>query len=257
MSITFYFLQNCFILLCGYIGLNKILEKTSEKYILLTHTRKLYVLKNLIKSLILCYLTVCKYHVFGIIFTKNWHNETIYKYASNYIANDFLGLLLNKNLPKNTQYHHITSVILYIYLINQDFNNNIIARLIFVYGTFSSISFIVNFYLGIRLITADNVIYDNEKILNNIRLAAYYIYNVGCMMNLLSHVYLIYFEGLSIQLFVYLCALIPIINDDIILIHWLKKKYVKKIKNRICLGCHNNSINDGKHNSDCMLFSLN
>ena len=110
----------------------------------------MYVLKNILKSMSLGYLTIFKFHFYSDMINNNWDNNSVYKFASLYIVNDFLGLLLNKKLPVNTKHHHITSILLYIFLINIDFTQKSPLRLIFTYGTVSSMPFLVNYYLGLR-----------------------------------------------------------------------------------------------------------
>lgn len=213
-----YFFVNCVGLLIGYYILNLFLVNTNSKYKQLTRNRKMYVLKNILKSMSLGYLTIFKFHFYSDMINNNWDNNSIYKFASLYIVNDFLGLLLNKKLPVNTKHHHITSILLYIFLINIDFTQNSPLRLIFTYGTVSSMPFLVNYYLGIRHIS------DKNKV-NIVKKLAYYVYGFSCSLNLVLHVYLIIQNKYYLNpiCYLYLVVLIPIINDDIILISWLKE----------------------------------
>jgi hypothetical protein len=154
---------------------------------------------------------------YWMIATNKWNNDLTYEYASNFVANDFMGLLLIRKLPFNTKLHHITSVMLYIYMINQDFTTNNTAKLILTYGAFSAIPFIVNLYLGLRHII-------EKKKLNNIRTLARYTYKTSCILNITAHAYLIMMNNhYNMACVIYLLCLMPIIKDDLILIKWLDK----------------------------------
>ena len=221
MNILIYFyLYSIFLLLC-YSGLNKVLLNKSPHYRLLTKNRQLYVLKNLIKSASLFYLTIFKLKfVKHMVLSKPLNDNEINIYCTNYVVNDFLGLILcYKYLPRNTKFHHIATMLLYIYLIRVGFNESLIARLSLTYGAFSSISFMVNFYLGIRFVIK------NPNTLNNIRLASIVSYIITITLNLTSHTYIILSNPFHYGVLLYLTVLIPIVNDDIVLMKWLMIKH--------------------------------
>ena len=108
----------------------------------------MYVLKNILKSTCLGYLAIFKCHFYYDMVYNNWNNDAVYKFSTIYIVNDFLGLLLNEKLPRNTKHHHRASILLYIFLTNIDFTQKSPLRLIFTYGTVSCVPFLVNFLLG-------------------------------------------------------------------------------------------------------------
>ena len=217
LEIYQYFFYNCFLITMGYGVVGRLLSLYCPKFNRLEKSRRLYIIKNIIKSVSLGYLVMFNYGIFSIMLANKWDNESLYRYASNFVANDFMGLLLIRKLPLNTKLHHITSVMLLIYLTQQDFNTNHAVKLIITYGAFSTLSFIVNLYLGLRYIV-------DAQHLHLLRIAARYIYQVSCILNISAHAYLIminhyYTPGCLL----YLCCLVPIINDDLILIRWLKK----------------------------------
>lgn len=220
MYTLIYFALNAFFLLLSYSSLNKILSKNSIQYKYLSRNKQLYVLKNIVKSSVLCYLILFKvYFVKNLILSEPLINEELYSYTSNYVVNDFLGLVLCYNyLPRNTKFHHITSMILYIYIINEDFNTSLIARLILTYGIFSATSFIVNFYLALRLLYKDN------DILNYVRITSIIVYIISISLNVLAHSYIIFTNPFEYKVIFYLMVLTPIINDDIVLMKWLMIK---------------------------------
>ena len=151
-------------------------------------------------------------------------------FSSAYVANDFIGLLVVPNLPRSTKFHHIvtTSLLLYSYTI--DFTEENVGRWMFIYTLMSTFTFLVNTYLGLRFIETpkDSMI---NRLIDNIRILAYYIYLTSCIINWIIHILLtsqkVYNFDLQLSYILYLFLLIPIINDDLILLNWLYNK--KKI----------------------------
>ena len=94
-----------------------------------------------------------------------------------------------------------------------------------MYCIFSCYTFIVNFYLGIRFFEDHRIV---KLYIETIRIAAFNIYVIVCMLNWMLQMYFIvkflYLGEIVIQLFVYMSILIPIIIDDIKLIKWLYQK---------------------------------
>ena len=84
----------------------------------------------------------------------------------------------------------------------------------------SMASFLVNFVLAVRN-------FDNFPYLDYLRIVAYYSYLACVSINwgghLLLYGYKIYSYTITLTHFIYLCVLVPLINDDLILLSWLKK----------------------------------
>jgi hypothetical protein len=205
----------------GYGFFDHVLTQYSVAYNKYDKQRQLYIIKNIIKSIVLGYLSFLNVESYSMILHNKWDNTTAYKYASNFVANDFMGLLLISKLPFNTKLHHITSVLLYIYMVHQDFNENHTAKLILTYGAFSAIPFMVNLYLGIRyIIDTDRLYY--------LRTLSNYTYKISCILNISTHAYIIMINHhYTLSCVLYIICLIPIINDDLILIKWLENKKIK------------------------------
>ena len=102
-----------------------------------------------------------------------------------------------------------------------------------MFTIFSCIPFLVNSYLGLRFFYTrgdENKLTPNQKKINKIidinRISAYYIYLVCCICNWTYHgIFLLNRINLGEFNFMYLVyygLLIPIVNDDIILLTWLK-----------------------------------
>ena len=212
-----YFFYNCFLITLGYGFCGRVLSHYCPKFKQLEKYRRLYIIKNIIKSGSLGLLLMFNYGIFSMMLANKWNNESLYRYSSNFVANDFMGLLLIPKLPFNTKLHHITSTLLFIYMTQQDFNTNHTVKLIITYGAFSSVPFIVNLYLGLRCMV-------EPQYLHRLRIASRYIYQVSCILNISAHAYIIMINHYyTLGCLIYLCCLAPIINDDLILIKWLKK----------------------------------
>jgi hypothetical protein len=148
-----------------------------------------------------------------------------------FVANDLTALALIPNLPKNTRNHHITTGILLNVVFLFDGNEMEMVKLIAIYTIFSYYSFLVNLYLGCRYLELDTS--ENNKLrirfnrwIDNLRIFAYYNYAISLAINWSFHLYYIVFLVKSFQIshLIYGCFLIPIIQDDIILLSWLKYK---------------------------------
>ena len=189
------------------------------------YNKKCYIVKNIIKSVILCYISLFSItDIFIPIYHDKWDNYIINKYASLYVANDIVSLFIIPKLPKTTKFHHITTTILLLFSFSIDFQQNNVGRWLFIYCVFSSFSFLVNLYLGLRHIKETNNIVN--RFTEDLRVIAYYVYFICCAINWSIHIYLFISNiyDLNTSHFVYILLLVPIINDDLILLSWLKGK---------------------------------
>ena len=106
---------------------------------------------------------------------------------------------------------------------------NVVGRLLVIYSIFSSYSFIVNLYLGLRFFNNNNKLLDT--CIDITRILAFYSYIISCSINWIIQLYIlnlnIIIGNISFGILLYIFLLIIIINDDIILIKWLRKKQIK------------------------------
>jgi hypothetical protein len=201
-----------------------------------TYNKRLYIIKNIIKSIILNILT---FHIIigffndrNIYYLPKTHdlyidNHYIKRLASAYVSNDLLALLIVPKLPKTTKIHHITSCLILFYIYFIDFNDpNDIGKGIFLYTFMSMASYLVNFVLAVRN-------FNNFPYLNLLRKLAYYSYLACVTLNWGGHVFLYGFKTieytLTLKHIIYMCVLVPLINDDLVLLSWLKKSSNKKL----------------------------
>ena len=188
--------------------------------------KKMYVIKNYMKSFYLASLCLTlRYFFYGeydIYFIK--------RCAIYYIINDMIGLLLVDKLPTTTIIHHSTTSLCGLIILTKDNNNLDILTLIVLYGIFSSLSFSVNFYLGYRVHSTNNL---HKYYLSTI---ANSVYIISCLINWLIQLYLFYGIFSLIPIYhtiIYLAFIYSVVSDDIILIKWLYNDmyHYKKIVN--------------------------
>lgn len=191
----------------------------------LSDTKKLYVTKNIIKSVVLLILSLYSPIVmYNIYHTQYWNNQLMNHIGCIYVSNDIIGLLRVKRIHLTTKIHHITTTTLLLYSFTIDFNNNIIGKLIFIYCMLSCYSFLVNFYLGVRFLKGHRIV---KEYIESLRKGALYIYVGSCAVNWSTQLYIIIntlYIGFMYQICLYMFILIPIIIDDIKLIKWLYEK---------------------------------
>ena len=210
----------------------------SEKYRGYPRSKQYYIIKNLMKSTSMA----CIFFFFIFTFIPNlinnvWvdtHNRLI---GAFYVSNDLAGLLAVPNLPRTTKLHHYTTVFLFtvICAVSTEKEDNI-GRLIVVYTIFSCIPYLVNSYLALRFFynreeegkTLNKKELKENQIIDYNRIAAYYLYLICCACNWIYHaVFLlnrIRLYEFNFAYLVYYLVLIPIINDDIVLLKWLYTK---------------------------------
>ena len=210
----------------------------SEKYKSYDRKKQYYIIKNLVKTV--CMAVIFFFMAFTFIpnlLNDVWvdsHNRLIGVF---YVSNDLAGLLAVPNLPSSTKFHHYTTVFLFtiICAMTTEHEDNI-GRLIVVYTIFSCIPFLVNSYLALRFFynreiegkTLNEKELTENRIIDYNRIAAYYLYLVSCICNWTYHGIFLFnrirLMEIDIAYTIYYLVLIPIINDDIVLLKWLYSK---------------------------------
>lgn len=223
-----------FYTICYFITYLLLEDISSFKY--LKMDKKLYVIKNIIKSISLCYLSIISYGlVYDIFMYDTIDMQNMRNWGCIFVANDLTALFLIPNLPKNTRNHHITTGILLNAVFLFDGNEMEFVKLIAIYTIFSYYAFLVNLYLGCRYLEleiSDNNNSNNKlsirfnRWIDYLRVIAFYNYAISLAINWSFHLYYCIFMITSLQIshIIYALFLIPIIQDDIILLSWLKYK---------------------------------
>ena len=226
--------------LCLMAGIYSLLYKPitnlllqNDKFKFYTQNRKNYIVKNLIKtgSMFIIFLNFI-YIIYPANFQAFLTNKIIRNYGALYVGNDLGGLIMVKKLPKSTKTHHIITLFLYGIVAYFDVEKNDIVRMITIYTVFSFIPYSVNGFLAMRFFINKDTKDKKQLLLNKIidinRICARYTYMITCMCNWLIH--LLYFANkfiiwdFNVLHILYMLFLIPIINDDLVLLSWLNKK---------------------------------
>lgn len=171
--------------------------------------RRRYVIKNVVKSLVLFVLVL-----FSFVFLRSWDNDSIKAFASVYVSNDLMALLMCRDeLPRSTYLHHMTSVLFMLAAFQTDFEASRTAQMLFYYTYASAWAFPVNLYLGLRLCFQKRPAY-----LETLQTISLYNYATICVLNWSYQIYLFDYTPTSMAYFVFL---IMIVYDDIVLLKWL------------------------------------
>jgi hypothetical protein len=208
------------------------LLQINEGFSNLKYGKQLYVVKNVIKSISLAYLT-CKTIFYVPMFLQfgDLDMDLVRWWGTLFVANDITALMVVPNLPQNTKNHHQMTFLLLNIVYICDANELEFIKLICIYTIFSYYAFLVNLYLGLRFLVIKNTTnLSTYKFINNfidrLRVLAYYNYGMCLAINWTFHIYYLvsHFFQLSFYHLLYFLFLVPIIKDDLILLGWLKNK---------------------------------
>ena len=193
--------------------------KNKPEFINLNFNKKLYVIKNISKSIGLSLLILYGYKKFDNSFYNDiWDSYSYHRIGFMYASCDILSLLIVRKLPLSTKIHHITVLIFSFINSGIDYQIDTYWRGLIVYTMFSCFSYLVNAYLGIRMI------YKNEITKLTCKIALY-VYLYGCIINWLYQLFIIYkwLLRLSPGIILYSGMIGMVVYDDIILIKFLIK----------------------------------
>jgi hypothetical protein len=205
-----------FVRTCYYV-VDHLLHKQNVYYDNLMEHRRLYVQKNIVKSVYLACMVVCATVtvVIPILTENHWKTELIHYFAVMYGSNDLVGLLCVPKLPSTTKIHHCVSTFLVLVSLSIDFQHSEIGQSMLVYTYASASAYIVNLHLGVRLL-------DTRGQYERLRYTAGVVYAITCAWSWSWHVWWAYTRP---RLFwyhiVYISLLLWIVRDDIILMRWL------------------------------------
>lgn len=192
-----------------YNVLNK--YNTSFKLIKPTH-KKTYVVMNLTKSIILGLLSIG--FIYSLLEETFFEYNRLVLFGGIYVILDLIALFIVHKMQKNTIIHHIVVQILYVICLYYEFDlHNPIIKGILIYTVFSSVAYMVNGFLAMR-------IFVKEHWLNLLAKYSAYIYIGCCAINWIwQGVILTNVSWIPMVLYSSLLGLI--IFDDITLIKYL------------------------------------
>jgi hypothetical protein len=189
-------------------------------FIKLNYNRKLYVIKNIAKSIGLFFLSIYSSKtLYNAVVYDIWDNKKIHILGFMYASSDILSLILVRKLPNSTKIHH-TSV-LFLCIVNSltDYSIPIHWRGIVIYAFFSSYTYLVNTYLGVRLVTSK----ENSKLICRLAMYIYVILCTVCWIYQFNNYIYWIFNKFTFSLLINMFLISMVIYDDLILIDYLKK----------------------------------
>jgi len=208
-------------------------KRKRKKYSEWDKGRRCYILSNILKSSVLSFLSfyffmAVYYGDLDLIHTERWgSNQRVLKNLIGlYAITDTVPLIINREkMMMSTVIHHTCVFITYVYIAMSDLGKEGIFKSVITYGGFSSIAYLVNFYLGSRFII------DNNNHINYLKKISGVSYIASCGFNWTWQIYYLikllnyyYINGLYLGYFKIVFLNIMIINwikDDLVLIKHL------------------------------------
>lgn len=195
--------------------------------------KKWYVVANISKALFLLCIAISprfwKECYRGFILDQ-WPSSLLFikRCTVLYTATDAVALYMVPKLPSSTKVHHVTTTLLVLAVGGGDLRARGTVgflgacKMAVLYGSFSSIPYLVNAYLGLR------VVYSKQWWVYELCRLSLFTYIVCCFLNWLTHsLWLMGFWGnndFSFPIIIYLLLMTTMINDDIVLIKWLLRQ---------------------------------
>ena len=181
--------------------------------------RKNYIIKNIIKSLILKYISIATIPLIPLLlFNMGNITKCLHFLGFLYTAGDTIALTKNINMSLSTKIHHsITTILCWLNTTINWGNTHSIAKMMALYTILSCYSYDVNYCLGMRFLISD---VEYKKL----RKKAYITYLSCCTFNWVIHIiYLtLHIKNLEMVVLSYYLIISLVIYDDIILLKWLQ-----------------------------------
>lgn len=193
--------------------------------------KKWYVVANISKAFFLgCMCFTSRYWIGTYYSYKNDNMEIQLNFkrcAILYIATDLVALFMVPKLPFSTVLHHVTttSLILMVSAVNiqvKGYSGLLgVSKMAILYGIFSTMPFLVNAYLALRVVYSGKWLHVLVKM-------GLWPYVLCCACNWTVHLLwlcsLVYKLEIGIINMLYLLAIATMVNDDIVLMRWLIKR---------------------------------
>ncbi len=218
-----------------YFVVDRILYKTNEKYRNLDKTKRIYIVSNILKSILLGAITpLASTILYQTMYLDHWNNNLIKNIGIIYAIPDGVSLALVKKMHMTTKIHHIIVCVFNIISVHNDYTEDSIVRCMVIYACFSCFAFIVNLLLGVRFL------HDNKRVGIIMAKTSLYLYMTCCLINWAWHGKYVHTlvdscdGGLCRITIPAYCAMIMMLAwDDIKLNKWLyKESYLKQIKDK-------------------------
>ena len=186
-----------------------------------------YRIVNTVKSVNLMFFTLPAFYILLDYENYDTYKNYINILAAIYSSLDLSAMFFNRNSHISTMVHHTLVQILYYYGLYQDWNQDSIAYLIYIYACYSSAAYLVNGRLAIRQFYINE---NTEYMINDLSLVCYVI---AALLNWTTQIYYLmfytFYDHIAIKI-AYVCVVFMIIYDDIFLMKYLYKntKFIPK-----------------------------
>jgi hypothetical protein len=191
--------------------------------------KQMYVVANVMKSFMLGAFVFSYRWWFGSLdafFNDDYLSLESKRIGVLYVVTDLIALLMVPKLPASTKMHHYAALLMTLGLAAFDLSlpgyvGNIgVAKMIIIYGQFSSLAFLVNLFLALR------VVYPDALITRLAAVVSLWTYMLCCAGNWGVHIWWLIHcfreeGGFTILSLLYIPGLLFVGNDDIVLMKWL------------------------------------
>ena len=212
-----------------------LLNKYSPPFKTLEDSRKKYVATNINKSILLSLISgIFLKTVYSNPSLLKQNNDDISDYSKTiwkttavlYGSTDLVALIRDKTMSATTKTHHYAVLLSLLIVLASDFKKGSLAKAIVIYGGFSSLALMVNFYLGSRFLFKRN-----GTTIKYIKKFSFYSYLLACGLNwawqgnYILHAYRGIFSNpmMLIKLALNITMLYSWIKDDTILMRHLSQ----------------------------------
>ena len=193
--------------------------------------KKWYVVANMSKAFFLACMALSSRYWIGAylgFFLDEFQTVELKRCGMLYLTTDVVALYMVPKLPLSTILHHISTSVLIMLVSSIDISIKGwqgllgVCKMSLIYGVLSSFAFLVNAYLGLR------VVYPKALWMHWLVKLSLYPYVLCCAVNWTVHA--IWLAGvisafdLSIYNVLYVLAISFMVHDDIVLIRWLLKR---------------------------------
>ena len=222
----------CTLVTVGLILAKFIWEKLDSRFATITPAhKKWYVVANISKAFFLACMAFSSRYWIGAylgFFRDEFQTVELKRCGMLYLTTDVVALYMVPKLPRSTILHHISTATLIMLVSSMDISIKGwegllgVCKMSLIYGVLSSFSFLVNAYLGLR------VVYPKATWMHWLVKISLYPYVLCCAVNWTVHA--VWLVGaittldMSIYNVFYVVAISFMVHDDLVLIKWLIKR---------------------------------
>jgi len=214
------FLVGSYVVFTSYFTFDYFLRMYSSSYGVIPDDKRFYVLMNLIKSgALLSYTPMAMSLLYETLWANEWNSNKIRIMGTLYCIPDFVSLFVVKKMAVSTQIHHVVVCVFNIVSVYNDYNKVNVVRAMMVYAVFSTFAYLVNLLLASRFLPT------TYFVRTMLSVGSLIIYSACCVINWTWQVWFLssIVETQSVSVFAYLCFVLMLVSDDIILMKWLGK----------------------------------